>query len=137
MLTSPGRAEEHDIVLGGDEIQRAEVGDGVAFEAAGVVEVELLQRLSCREPGSPDTTLTAVGFSCRYFALQARRQVFLVGPVLRPGPFGQPSRGLTQRRAPSTLGSGSDLCGHVTRCGGGLGGHQAAPPSRSTPNAVS
>ena len=43
MLTSLGRAEEDDVVFGDDEVQRPEVGDGVAFEAASVVEVELLQ----------------------------------------------------------------------------------------------
>ena len=43
MLTSPGRAEEDDVIACGDEIQGAEVGDGVAFEAAVMIEVELLQ----------------------------------------------------------------------------------------------
>ena len=42
-LAGAGWAEEHDVVAGGDEVQGAQVGDGVAFEAAGVVEVELLQ----------------------------------------------------------------------------------------------
>ena len=106
MLTSPGRPEEDSVVACGDEIQSSEVGDGVAFEATGMVEVELLQRLSCWEPGSADTTLPAVGFSCRYFALQARRQVFFVAPVLRTGPFSQPSRGLTQRRGQDIEGRG-------------------------------
>lgn len=41
-FASAGWSKEHDVVLGGDEVQRAEVGDGVAFESAGVVEVELL-----------------------------------------------------------------------------------------------
>ena len=36
-------AEEDDVVAGGDEVQRPEVGDGVAFESAGVIEVELFQ----------------------------------------------------------------------------------------------
>src|SRR6185312_16256615 len=84
----------------------SEVGDGVAFEAADMVEVELLQRFSRREPGGADTGLTAVGFSCRYFALQARRQVFFVAPVLRTGTFSQPSRGLTQRRGRDIEGKG-------------------------------
>ena len=44
MLTSPGRSEEHNVVFGGDEVQRPEVG--VAFESTCVVEVELFQRLS-------------------------------------------------------------------------------------------
>ena len=36
-------AEKDDVVAGGDEVQRPEVGDGVAFESAGVIEVELFQ----------------------------------------------------------------------------------------------
>ena len=43
MLTSPGRAQEDNVVLGGHEVQRPEVGNGVAFEASGMVEVKLLQ----------------------------------------------------------------------------------------------
>ena len=43
MLTSPGWAEEDDVVFGDHEVQCSEVGDGVAFESAGVVEVELFQ----------------------------------------------------------------------------------------------
>jgi hypothetical protein len=43
-LPGSGWAEEHHIVAGGDEVQGAQVRDEVAFEAAGVVEVELLQR---------------------------------------------------------------------------------------------
>jgi len=42
-LAGAGRSEEHHVLAGGDEVQGAQVGDGVAFEAAGVVEVELLQ----------------------------------------------------------------------------------------------
>ena len=42
-LAGAGRAEEHHVVLGGDEVQGAQVRDDLAFEAAGVVEVELLQ----------------------------------------------------------------------------------------------
>jgi len=36
-----GRAEEHDVVPGGDEVQGAQVGDQVPSQAAGVVEVGL------------------------------------------------------------------------------------------------
>jgi hypothetical protein len=31
-LAGAGRAEEDDVVFGGDEVQCAEVGDGVAFQ---------------------------------------------------------------------------------------------------------
>jgi Mycolic acid cyclopropane synthetase len=53
-------AEEDDVVAGGDEVQRPQVGDGVAFESAGVVEVELFQRFARREPGGADTVLTEI-----------------------------------------------------------------------------
>ena len=64
MLTSPGRAEEDDVVAGGDEVQRSQVGDEVAFEGPGMLEVELLQRLSSREPCGADTPFAAVGLAC-------------------------------------------------------------------------
>jgi hypothetical protein len=37
------------------------VGDGVAFESAGVVEVEFLDALAGREPRRTDPALAAVG----------------------------------------------------------------------------
>jgi hypothetical protein len=37
------RAQEHHVVLGDHEVQRAQMRDEVAFESAGVIEVELLQ----------------------------------------------------------------------------------------------
>jgi len=37
-----GWAEEYDVVFAGDEVECAQVGDEVAFESAGVVEIELL-----------------------------------------------------------------------------------------------
>jgi hypothetical protein len=45
-LAGPWWPEEQDVVLGGDEVQRPEMGDEVALESAGVVEVELLQALA-------------------------------------------------------------------------------------------
>ena len=43
MLTSPDWAQKHHVVAGGDKIEGAEVGDGVAFETACMLEVEFLQ----------------------------------------------------------------------------------------------
>jgi len=40
------------------------VGDDLAFEAAGVVEVELLQALAGGEPGGADPALAAVRVAC-------------------------------------------------------------------------
>src|SRR5262249_58033809 len=41
-LTGAGGPEGHDLVAGGDEVEGAQVGGGVAFEGAGVVQVGLL-----------------------------------------------------------------------------------------------
>jgi hypothetical protein len=59
-LAGTGRSEEHDVLFAGDEVQGAQVRDLVAFQAAGVVVVEVLQRLAGREPGGPDPALAAV-----------------------------------------------------------------------------
>jgi hypothetical protein len=37
------RAEEHDVVFRGDEVEGAQVGDDLAFEGPLMVEVEVLQ----------------------------------------------------------------------------------------------
>jgi hypothetical protein len=78
-LSGAGRAEEHHVLAGGDEVQRVEVGDDVAFEAAGVVEVELLEALAGRE-ASADAALAAMGLACRDLALQACDQELFVAP---------------------------------------------------------
>ncbi len=109
MLTSLGWAEEHDVVFGDDEIQGAEVGDEVAFESASVVEVELLQRLSGREPGSADAALPAVGLAGGDLALQAGHQELLMGPGLGAGPFGQPGDRLAHRGGFQSAGQEADL----------------------------
>ncbi len=81
-LAGAGRAEEHDVVAGGDEVQGAQVGDQVAAEAAGVVEIELFQGLAGGEPGGADASLAAVGLAGGDLALQAGDEELLVGPVL-------------------------------------------------------
>jgi hypothetical protein len=88
-LAGAGWAEEDHVLLPGDEVQGAQVGDDVALEAAGVVEVELLQGLAGREPGGSDPALTAVGLPGGDLALQARGEELLVGPGLGPGTFGE------------------------------------------------
>jgi hypothetical protein len=44
-LPGAGRSEEHDVLASCDEVQGSEVGDLVAFEGPGMVEVELLECL--------------------------------------------------------------------------------------------
>ena len=140
-LAGAGRAEEHHVLLAGDEVQRAEVGDQVSLQAAGVVEVELLQRLAGREPGGADPALTAVGLPGGDLALQAGDEELLVGPGLRPGPFGEPVDGLAQRRRFQRSGQERDLGADVLAGGAGLGrvGGAAAitRPRRRGPSARS
>jgi hypothetical protein len=57
------RAKEQDVVAGGDEVQGAQMGDQLALESSGVVEVEVLQALAAGEPGGADAALTAVALS--------------------------------------------------------------------------
>ena len=114
-LAGAGRAEEHDVVLGGDEVQGAQVGDDLAFEAAGVVEVELLQRLAGREPGGADAALAAVGLAGGDLALQAGGQELLVGPGLGAGPLGQPGAPTRAASGPSAPGSGTRSRRSVSR----------------------
>ena len=89
-LAGTGRAQENGVVPGGDEVQGAQVGDDLAFQAAGVVEVEVLQRLAGREPGGADPALAAVGLAGGDLALQAGDQELLMGPGLGAGPLGEP-----------------------------------------------
>ena len=70
-LAGARRAEEDDVVLRGDEVEGAEVRDGVSLQRAGVVEVELLQALAGREAGGADAALTAVALAGGDLALQA------------------------------------------------------------------
>jgi hypothetical protein len=70
-VISACRAEEDHVVAGSGEVRGAQVSDDIAFEAAGVVEVEFLQRFAGREPGGADVALTAVGLAGSDFALQA------------------------------------------------------------------
>ena len=137
-LAGPGRAEEHHILPGGDEIQGAQVGDGLPFEAAGVIEVELLQGLAGRELRGPDPALPAVGFAGGDLPVQAGGQELLMGPGLGAGPLSQPGHRLPQRGSLQRPGQERDLAGQVPgRLRGRGGGHQATPPSALSPSAVS
>jgi hypothetical protein len=114
-LAGAGWAEEHHVLLGRHEVQRAEVGDLLAVEAAGVVEVELLQALAGGEAGSADAALTAVGLSGGDLALQAGGQELLVGPALGAGAFGQAAGGLPQAGGLEGAGQEGELGGKVPR----------------------
>lgn len=104
-----GWAEEDDVVLGHDEVQGAQMGDQVSFEAAGMLEVELLQRFPGWETGRPNAALTAVGLSGGNLALQTGHQEFLMSPGLRAGSLGQSGDGLTHRGGLQGPGQVGDL----------------------------
>ena len=113
MLIGSGWAEKDHVLLPGDEVQGGEVGDQVAFQSAGVVEVELLQALAGREPGGPDSALSAVGVAGGDLTLQAGRQVFLMGPGLGPSPLGEPGRRIAQRGRFQRSGQKDQLAGQA------------------------
>jgi hypothetical protein len=80
------------------KVEGAEVGDQVAFEAAGVIEVELLQALAGWEAGGADAALAAVGLAGGDLALQAGDEELQVAPGLGDGTFGESFDRVTQRR---------------------------------------
>ena len=88
---------------------------GLAFEAAGVLEVEVLQRLAGGEAGGADAALAAVGLAGGDLALQARDQELLVGPGLLAGPLGQPGDRLAQRGCLQGAGQERQLGGDLSR----------------------
>ena len=59
-LAGAGRAEQHDIVLGVEEVELGEVLDDLALDGALEGEVELLERLSSGEARLFDPPLAAV-----------------------------------------------------------------------------
>jgi hypothetical protein len=112
-LAGAGWAEEHHVVPGGDEVQGAQVRDDLAFQAAGVVEVELLQTLAGREAGGPDAALPTVGFAGRDFPLQAGGQKLLMRPGLGLGPLSKAGHRLAQGGRLQRPGQVNDLAAQV------------------------
>ena len=97
-LAGAGRAQEHGVGAGLDEVEGAEVGHHVAANAALVLEVEVLDALAGREAGGPDAGLAAVGLAGGDLPLQAGGEEVLVAPGLGPGPLGQAAHPGQQRR---------------------------------------
>jgi hypothetical protein len=59
-LAGPGRTEQHDVLLGVQEVELAEVLDHLSLDGALEGEVELLERFARREAGRLDPALAAV-----------------------------------------------------------------------------
>ena len=62
-FAGPRWAQQHDVVLGVQEVELAEVLDDLLLDRALEGEVELLERFAGREAGSLDPALAAVGLS--------------------------------------------------------------------------
>jgi hypothetical protein len=96
-LPVPGRAEQHDVLFAGEEVQLAEVQDAVATDRRLVGEVELLQRLARGEPGGLDAGLAAVAVAAVGLGLQQDGGELLIRPLLSAGAIGElrqrPGRG--------------------------------------------
>jgi hypothetical protein len=90
-LAGAGRSEQQHVVLGCDEVQGPEVGNLLALETAGVVEVEFPQALAGRKPGGPHSAFAAMAVAGRDLALPAGGEILLMGPGLGPGPLGEPT----------------------------------------------
>ena len=88
-LAGAGRAEQDDVLLAGEEVELAEMQDGVALEAGLEGEVELLQRLARGEPRGLDPGLAAVAVAAVGLGLQQRGGELLVAPLLRAGAVGE------------------------------------------------
>ena len=68
-----GWAEEDNVLFAGDEVEDGQVGDQVAFQPAGMLEVEFLNAFAGREPRSADASFAAVRISGGDLALQSGR----------------------------------------------------------------
>ena len=96
-LAGAGRAEQDDVLAAGEEVELAEVQDGVARDRGLEGEVELLERLARREPRGLDPGLAAVAVAAVGLGLQQRRGEVLIAPFLLAGAVGElgqrPGRG--------------------------------------------
>jgi hypothetical protein len=88
-LAGAGRAEEDEVVPGGDEVELAEVEDERLLQRALEGEVELLERLPRREARLPDPGLAAVRLPGGDLGLQQRLAEALVRPLLLTRPLAE------------------------------------------------
>ncbi len=125
-----GWPKKDHVVFGGDEVQGAEVGDHLPFEAALMVEIEVFDALAGGEAGGSDPILAAMVLAGCHLPFQAGRKELFVGPAFLPGPFRQP---VDRRRQggslqcptkPGQIG-GRSVDGLLASC------HQTTPRTRS------
>jgi hypothetical protein len=88
-LAGAGRPEQHDVLFAGEEVELAEMQDGVARDRGLEGEVELLERLARREPRCLDAGLAAVAVAAVGLGLEQRRGEVLIAPLLLAGAVGE------------------------------------------------
>jgi hypothetical protein len=129
-LAGARRAEEHDVGALGDEVEGPEMQDGVAFEGALVVVVEVLEGLAGREPGSADAAFAAVVLAGGDLAFETGSEELLMGPPVTAGSFGEPVDRRRQRRCLQRPAEERQIRRRLPG-GGAAGGHHATPRTRS------
>ena len=97
-LAGAGRAEQDDVLAAGQEVELAEMQDGVAWHRRLEGEVELLERLARRKPRRLDPCLPAVAVAAIGLGLQQRRGELLIAPVLGAGALGELGQRLRRGR---------------------------------------
>jgi hypothetical protein len=88
-LAGAGRAEQDDVLAAGDEVELAEMQNGLAPQAALEGEVELLERFAGGEPRGLDPGLAAVAVAAVDLGLEQRGGELLKAPVLGAGAVGE------------------------------------------------
>jgi hypothetical protein len=88
-LAGAGRAQQHDVLLGVQEVELAEVFDHLALDRALEGEVELLERLSGGQAGGLDARFAAVRLARCDLGGEQRLGEALVAPVLLARSIGQ------------------------------------------------
>ena len=71
-LAGPRRAEKYDVLVSGDEVERAEMGNHGALHGVLVVEIKVLERLVAGEARGSNAVVTAVSLACRHLPFQTR-----------------------------------------------------------------
>ena len=92
-LAGAGRAEQHDIVLGVEEVELGEVLDDLALDGALEGEVELLERLARGQARGLDAALAAVALPGGDLGREQDLGEALIAPLLFAGAVGELRQG--------------------------------------------
>src|SRR5438128_6942968 len=97
-LAGSGRSQQHNVLLGVQEVELAEVLDHLLFDRALEGEVELLERLAGGEARRADAALAAVRVAGGGLGGEQRLREALIAPLLGAGALGELRQRLGGRR---------------------------------------